>query len=60
MCPGVNCIPKVMDWSLFLLSVALDGKDGHGLNLEKVGPTFSTLKALPAKIAKIIIVSAFS
>ena len=45
---------------MFLLSVALDGKDGHGFNLEKVEPTFSTVNSLPAKIAKIMIVSAFS
>jgi len=32
-------------------SVATDGKDGHGLNLYKVGPTFSSFNALPATIA---------
>lgn len=36
----------------FLLSVATDGKDERGLNLEKVGPTFSILNAMPGKITK--------
>ena len=35
-------------WNCFLLSVAMDDKDAHGLNLENVGPTFSDL--MPAKI----------
>ena len=30
--------------------MATDGTDGHGLKLEKVGPTFSILNALPEKI----------
>ena len=30
-------------------SIATDGKDGHGLKLVKVGPTFSSVKAIPAK-----------
>ena len=47
-------LPKVMDQSLFLLSVALDGKDGHGFNLEKVGPTFSTFNSLPQKSPKLL------
>ena len=29
----------------------MDIKDGHGLKLEKVGPTFSSLNAMPVKIA---------
>ena len=33
-------------------SVATDGNDGHGLKLEKVGPTFSRLNAMPAKLTK--------
>ena len=32
--------------------MATDGKNGHGLKLEKAGPTFSSLHALPAKITK--------
>ena len=28
-------------WNCFLLFFATDGKDGHGLKLEKIGPTFS-------------------
>ena len=32
------------------MSVTTDGKDGHGLNLEKIGPTFSRVNAFPAKI----------
>ena len=38
------------DWNCFLTSVATDGKDGRELKLEKVGPTFSSLNALPAKV----------
>ena len=30
-------------WNCFLLSVAMDGKDGYGLKLEKVWPTVSSL-----------------
>ena len=34
----------------FLSSVATDGKDEHGLKLEKIGPTFqSSFNAMPAK-----------
>ena len=36
----------------FLSSVAADGKDGHGLKLEKVGLTFSSLNTLLTKITK--------
>ena len=36
----------------FLSSVAADSKDGHGLKLEKVGLTFSSLNTLPTKITK--------
>ena len=32
--------------------MATDGKNGHGLKLEKAGPTFSSLHDLPAKITK--------
>ena len=28
----------------------MDGKDGDGLKLERVGPTFSSFNAVPAKI----------
>lgn len=43
----------------FLLSVATDGKDERGMKLEKVGPTFSILNAMPGKIAtEFIMVSA--
>ena len=30
--------------------VVMDGKDGDGLKLERVGPTFSSFNAIPAKI----------
>ena len=33
----------------FLSSGAKDDKDGHGLKLENVGPTFSTFNAMPVK-----------
>ena len=33
-------------WNCFLSSVATDGKDGHGLKLEKVGPAFSCFNTL--------------
>ena len=32
--------------------MATDGKNGHGLKLEKAGPTLSSLHDLPAKITK--------
>ena len=32
-----------------LSSVASDGKDGHGLKIEKVGPTFPRFYVVPAK-----------
>ena len=39
------------------LSVALEGKNVHGLKLEKVGPTFSSFNAITAKMtSKIILV----
>ena len=39
------------------LSVALEGKNVHGLKLEKVGLTFSSFNAITAKvISKIILV----
>ena len=33
-------------------SVAIDGKDGHGLKLEYVGPMFSSFNAMQGKITK--------
>jgi len=36
----------------FLSSVAADGKDEHGLKLEKVGPTLASFNAMPAKITE--------
>ena len=33
----------------FLSSVAKDGKDGQGLNLENNGPTFLSFNAMPTK-----------
>ena len=56
----INWIPKIMDyfllsktifrlWNCFLSSVATGGKDGHGLKLGEVGPTFSSFNhAMPA------------
>ena len=35
-----------------LSCVVTDGKDGHGLKLEKAGQTFSSLNAMTAKITK--------
>ena len=40
-----------------MLSVPPDGKDGHGLKLEKVGPTFSCFNAMPVKIIRKIIMA---
>jgi len=37
------------------LSVATDGKDGNGLQLEKIGPIFSSFDAMFSKITKNII-----
>ena len=40
-------------------SVATDGKDEHGLKLEIIGPTCSSINAMPTKLTKgIVIVSA--
>ena len=39
----------------FLSSDATDGKDEHGLKVEKVGPTFSSSNAMPAKLTKNIV-----
>ena len=33
----------------------MDGKDGHGLKLEKVEPTFSSFNAMSTKITKKIL-----
>ena len=30
----------------------MDGEDGHGFKLEKVGPTFSSFNGMPAKITE--------
>ena len=32
--------------------LATDGKDRHGLKLEDVGPTFSSINDMPVKITK--------
>ena len=37
----------------------MDGKDGHGLKLDKVGPTFSSSNSVPLKITKIWIIIMF-
>ena len=38
-------------FSKSLLSLATDGKDGHGLKFEKVGPSFSSFNSkLPARL----------
>ena len=39
-------------WSCLLSSVVTDGKDGRGLTLEQVGPTFSSFNAMRTKITK--------
>ena len=36
-------------WNCLLSPVSTDGKDGHGLRLEKVGPTFASFIALCLK-----------
>ena len=41
--------------TIFPVAVSTDGKDGDGLKLEKVGPTFSSFNAMPAKITKQIL-----
>ena len=47
-------------YTLFPVSVSLNGRDVHGLKLEKVGQTFSMVLILLAKIAKNVMVSALS
>ena len=43
-------------WNCFLFFVATDGKDGHGLKLEKIGPTFSlSFNTMLANIIKKIL-----
>ena len=37
-------------WNCLLSPVSTDGKDGYGLRLEKVGPTFSSFITMPEKI----------
>ena len=37
-------------WNCLLSTVSTDGKDGHGLRLQKGGPTFSSCIAMPEKI----------
>ena len=37
-------------WNCLLSPVSADGKDGYGLRLEKVGPTFSSFITMPEKI----------
>ena len=39
----------------FVSPTATDGKDGYRLKLENVGPTFSSVNAMPAKLTKKII-----
>ena len=34
----------------------MDAKDGHGLKLDKVAPTFSSNNSMPLKITKIWII----
>ena len=46
--------------TLFPVSVSLDGRDEHGLKLEKVGQTFSMVLILLVKIGKNVMVSALS
>ena len=36
----------------YLLSFATDAKDGQGIKLEKVGQTFASFRAMPAKITE--------
>ena len=37
-------LPKTMFLNCLLSTVATDGKDGNGLNLEKIGHFFEVLK----------------
>ena len=39
-------------WNCFLSSVATDGKDGNGLQLEIIGPIFSSFDAMFSKSPK--------
>ena len=41
-----------MHWNCFLSSVAADGRDGHGLKREEIGPTCSSFNGMAAKITK--------
>ena len=45
-----TCILR--QWNCFLSFIATDDKDGHGLKLEKVGQTFSSCYAIPAKMTE--------
>ena len=38
----------------------MNGKDGHGLKLEKIAPTFSGFNAMPAKLSKKLILLVLS
>ena len=38
------------DWDGFLSPVAINDKDGHGLKLEKLGPTFSIFNHMTAEM----------
>ena len=60
---GPVSIPKTIfsHWKLFLVvcwynkkKIGTDGKDRHGLRLEKVGPTFSSLNAIRKNHEKIL------
>ena len=44
--------PYIRHENRFLSSVAKDGNDGHGLNLEKIGEIFLSFNATPPKITK--------
>ena len=56
---GINSVPKIIvqfcyvrlylgpETSFLSRSVSTDGKDGHGLKIEKIGPNVSSLNASP-------------
>ena len=51
LCLFLLCLQLACQLNI-LPSVATDGNDEHGLNLEKAGRRFSGFNAMPAKITK--------
>ena len=51
-CLTVRAYFNTQKYGLFCSLVVTDGKDENGFKLEKIGPTFSKFKAMPAKITQ--------